>query len=85
MAPDVVEIDELKSGRRKYHCGCRQEDHCVFGGVEKWTCNAFMVEFQDRSAATLLPIIQKHVLPGIGWYIQQYCQMSGRLTDRLSH
>ena len=57
MAPDeVVEIDELKFGCRKYHW--------VLGGVERGTCNAFMVEFQDRSATTLLPIIQQHVLPG---------------------
>ena len=34
------------------------------GGVEKGTCNAFMVEVQDRSAATLLPIIQQYVLLG---------------------
>ena len=65
VAPDeVVEIDELKFGCRKYHCGCHQEDHWVYGGMERGTCNAFTVEFQDRSATTLLPIIKQHVLPG---------------------
>ena len=36
----------------------------MFGGVERGTCNVFVVEVQDRSAATLLPIIKQHVLPG---------------------
>ena len=55
----VVEIDESKFGRRKYNRGRYQEGHWVFGGVERG-----MVEVLDRSAATLLPLIQQHILPG---------------------
>ena len=47
----VVEIDESKFGKR-------------FGGVERGSKDAFMVEVNDRSAATLLPIIQRYIRPG---------------------
>ena len=54
-AGKIVEIDESKFGRRKYNRGRYQEGHWVFGGVERGTSKAFMVEVLDRSAATLLP------------------------------
>ncbi len=36
----------------------------MFGGVGRGTNDVFMVEVNDRSAATLLPIIQMYVRPG---------------------
>ena len=63
-AGKVVEIDESKFGRRKYNRGRYQEGHWVFGGIEKGSVKAFMVEVDDRSAATRLPIIQQYILPG---------------------
>ncbi len=60
----VVEIDESKFGKRKYNRGRYKEGHWVFGGVERGTNDVFMVEVNDRSAATLLPIIQMYVRPG---------------------
>ena len=63
-AGKIVEIDESKFGRRNYNRGRYQEGHWVFGGVERGTSKAFMVEVLDRSAATLLPLIQQHILPG---------------------
>lgn len=60
----IVEVDESKFGRRKYNRGRYQDGHWVFGGVERGTGDAFMVEVSDRSARTLLPIIQQYVLPG---------------------
>ena len=60
----VVEIDESKFGRRKYHRGRYQDGHWIFGGVERGSGDAFMVEVSDRSAQTLLPIIQQYVRPG---------------------
>uniref|UniRef100_A0A1X7VKF1 ISXO2-like transposase domain-containing protein n=1 Tax=Amphimedon queenslandica TaxID=400682 RepID=A0A1X7VKF1_AMPQE len=59
----IVEIDESKIGRRKYNRGRYVEGHWVFGGIEQGTGECFMVEVPDRSAATLLPIIFKHVRP----------------------
>ncbi|KAK9753318.1 ISXO2-like transposase domain [Popillia japonica] len=38
----VVEIDESKFGRRKYHKGHRIEGQCVFGGFERGTGRVFM-------------------------------------------
>ena len=60
----IVEIDESKFGRRKYNRGRCIDGHWVFGGVERGTGNAFMVEVPNRTTQTLLPIIQKYVLPG---------------------
>lgn len=60
----VVEIDESKFGKRKYNRGRYKEGHWVFGGIERGTNNVFMVEVNDRSASTLLPIIQQYVKPG---------------------
>ena len=60
----VVEINELKFGRRKYNHGTVVDGYWVFGGVERGTSRAFMVEVVERSKHTLLPIIQQYILPG---------------------
>ena len=60
----VVEVDEAKFGKRKYNRGRWREGHWVLGGVERGTDNVFMEVVPTRDAATLLPIILKHVLPG---------------------
>ena len=56
-----VENDESKFGRRKYNRGRWQEGHWVFGGVERITGCSFLVEVQQRDAATLIPIIQQYI------------------------
>ncbi|ESO08359.1 hypothetical protein HELRODRAFT_145703, partial [Helobdella robusta] len=35
----------------------------VFGGIDQDTNDAFLVEVEKRDAATLLPLIQRHILP----------------------
>ena len=60
----VVEIDESKFGRRKYNRGRYSLGDWVFGDIERSRNNVFMVEVANRSAATLLPIIQQFVMPG---------------------
>ena len=50
--PDLeVEIDESKFGRRKYNQGRYREGHWVFGGVQRMTGDAFLVEVEHRDAA----------------------------------
>ena len=63
--PNVeVEIDESKFGKRKYNRGRTVDGHWVYGGVERMTGECFLVEVQQRDAATLLPIVQNFVRPG---------------------
>ena len=61
-----VEIDESKFGKRKYHKGCRVEGQWVFGGCEKYNkSKIFMIPVSKRDCKTLIPIIQKWILPGL--------------------
>lgn len=64
--PDIiVELDETKTGKRKYNRGHRVEGVWVLGGVERTPeRKVFIVSVPDRTARTLLEIIDKHVLPG---------------------
>jgi len=62
----VVEIDESKFGKRKYNRGKRVDGVWVFGGIERDTTppKCFFLTVEDRSAATLIPIIKQYILPG---------------------
>ena len=74
----IVEIDESKFGKRKYNRGRWIEGHWVFGGIQRGTTKSFMVVVPDRTAATLLPIIQQYIHPGtliISDEWRAYCQI----------
>lgn len=60
----IVEIDESKFGKRKYHRGHHVEGQWVFGGVERGTGKCFLVPVDKRDRATLIPLIQKYIKPG---------------------
>lgn len=60
----VVQIDESKVGKRKYHRGHRVEGQWVFGGIEEDSRRCFLVAVEDRSEATLLPITKDWIEPG---------------------
>lgn len=60
----IVEIDESKFGKRKYHRGHRVEGQWVFGGIERESGKCFLVPVEKRDRETLIPIIKKHILPG---------------------
>lgn len=61
----IVEIDESKFGRRKYHRGRIIEGVWVFGGIERTKeKKCFVKVVHDRTAKTLHDIILKHVAPG---------------------
>lgn len=57
----IVEIDESKFGKRKYHRGHAVEGQWVFGGIDRETGQSFLVPVEKRDEATLIPIIQKWI------------------------
>lgn len=61
----IVEIDETKLGKRKYHRGHRVEGVWVLVGVERTVeKKIFCIELPDRTAETLKRIIGMFVLSG---------------------
>jgi len=60
----VVEIDESKFGKGKYHQGHYVKGQWVFGGIEMGTGRTFLVAVHDRSAETLIGITKQWILPG---------------------
>ena len=60
----IVEIDESLFARRKNNVGRVVPQQWVFGGFDTVTKIGFLVEVPDRSAATLIPIIQQWIRPG---------------------
>ena len=63
-AGKIVQIDESKVGKRKYHRGHRVEGQWVFGGIEAETRKCYLVPVKDRSESTLMRIIKKWIEPG---------------------
>jgi len=60
----VLEIDESKFEKRKYHRGHSVKGQWVFGGVERGTGRTFLVAVHDRSAETLIGLSKQWILPG---------------------
>lgn len=60
----IVQIDESKFGKRKYHRGHHVEGQWVFGGIEQGSRKCFMVAVDKRDEATLLPLIERWIEPG---------------------
>jgi hypothetical protein len=54
----IVEIDESKFGKRKYHRGARREGQWMFGGVEQGNVEHMFLEVVlDRTKETLIALI----------------------------
>jgi len=60
----IVEIDETVISKRKYNRGLVSNQQWFFGGVERGSGRCFLVPVDQRDASTLLPIIQKFIMPG---------------------
>lgn len=60
----VVQIDESKIGKRKYHRGHVVEGQWVFGGIEEDSRKCFIVTVENRSEETLVKHIQEWIEPG---------------------
>jgi transposase-like protein len=79
----VVELDESKFGKRKYHRGHRVEGVWVFGGVERSEeKRSFVRVVENRSADTLLNVIAHHILPGSIVYTDMWKAYDG-IEDKL--
>lgn len=59
-----VQIDESLFVRRKYNVGRVAREQWVFGGVCEETKESFLYAVDNRSAASLIPIIQQTIRPG---------------------
>ena len=63
----IVQIDESAVSSAKVAANGRARpfrQRWVFGDINKVTDEAFLIEVDRQDAATLLPIIQQHILPG---------------------
>jgi transposase-like protein len=82
----IVEIDETKLGKRKYHRGHRVEGIWVVVGVERTTARRVFVEsVADRSERTLSDLISRHVLPGSTVYTDCWRGYAGLVRLGLRH
>ena len=61
----IVEVDESKFGKRKYHRGHHVEGAWVVGGVERTPERRVFAEVVERrDAATLIDVVRRRVTPG---------------------
>jgi transposase-like protein len=60
----TVKIDKSKFGKRKYGRGHPVKGQWVFGGVERKSGRTFLVPVPDRTADTLMAIIDAWIEPG---------------------
>ena len=61
----IVEIDESKFGKVKYHRSHRVDGVWIVGGVEKTPeRKIFLIKVENRSEITLINLIKKYVHPG---------------------
>jgi len=71
----IVQIDESAVSSAKAAANGRARQFCrrwVLGGIDKATDEAFLVEVDRCDAATLLPVIQQHALPGTTVWSDQW-------------
>lgn len=74
VAIDESVVARAKPGNRR---GRPVPPQWVFGGVELGTGNFFMQLVSQRDAATLLPIIQRHIRPGTRIWSDQWAAYNG--------
>ena len=83
----VVELDEAKFGKRKYHKGAYREGMWVLGAIDRQTQNCFLIPCPNnkRDAATLMPIITQWILPGSIVHTDEWRAYSGLTQAGYTH
>ena len=83
----MVELDEAKFGKRKYHKGNYREGMWVLGAIDRQTNNCFLVPCpgKKRDAATLLPIINRWILPGSIVHTDEWSAYNGLTAAGFTH
>ena len=86
---NIVQIDGTQYVKRKNNVGriLPNSDIWIFGGICVNTNKIFATPVDDRSAGTLLPLIQEHVLPGTTIYSDCWAAYNGiqNLPERYVH
>ena len=80
-------MDEAKFGKSKYHRGNYREGMWVLGAVDRNTGQCFLIPSPNnsRTAATLLPIIQRWILPGAIVHTDQWPSYNGLTAAGYTH
>jgi len=89
----IVEINESKIGKRKYNRGRMVEGTWIFGMIDVTNVGSFRLEIctdNKRDAATLIPLIKKHVAPGTTirsdcWKAYDRLNEHGYLHEKVNH
>ncbi|ESN97760.1 hypothetical protein HELRODRAFT_143239, partial [Helobdella robusta] len=90
----IVHIDEslVSSNKRTRNGRARLfRQRWLFGGIDNVSKEAFLEEVAQRDAATLLPIIQRHVLPGTTIWSDKWAayanipRVTGLAHDTVNH
>jgi len=83
----IVEIDESLFGRKiKYHRGAKKNKQIwIFGLVERETNRLLLFPVEDRSEATLVPIIKKYVEEGATIYSDGWAAYSKLSQHGFNH
>lgn len=83
----IVEVDEAKFGRRKFHRGSRVDGVWIFGMVERGSrmtrCSMMPVECRDEE--TLIGQIKKFVAPGTTIYSDCWAGYNGLAAADYTH
>ena len=91
--PDtVVQVDEAKFGRRKYHRGRMVEGHWLLGIIQDGS-DDFRLEIcpdNERTSDALIPLIERHVAPGgvirtDQWRAYWSLPQSGYIHETVNH
>ena len=86
----LVQIDESKIGKRKYHRGHVVEGQWVFGGIEEDSRKSFIETVENRTEETLLNLIKEWVAPGTvivsdGWKAYANLGKHGYIHKTVNH